>query len=187
VHVLGNAISGTIFASAVQRRIGAGGAALAVLASGVLGNVANAFYYQVIEGEAHRSIGASTAVFGAIGLLAATQLVVNRSGGGRKVGWLELAGPLVGGAALLGALGAGDGHGRTDLGAHAFGFLSGVLIGLFAAWPLRRGSFGVDLDARRGTATVRLGAGAPRWWIQVVLGALATSLVVGSWILALKR
>jgi rhomboid protease GluP len=185
-HVLGNAISGTIFASAVQRRLGSGGAALAVLASGILGNVANAFYHRV-SGVEHGSLGASTAVFGAIGLLAATQLVLHRGDSRRARTWLEIAAPIVGGFALLGTLGSGSGDGRTDLGAHLFGFLSGVLLGLGAALPLRRTTIAFDVGSGRQGHDVALGAGAPRWWVQTMLGAVAAAIVVVSWELALRR
>lgn len=167
-HVLGNAVSGTVFASAVYRRLGSGGGTLAVLASGIVGNVANAFWYYGIQGEHHGSIGASTAIFGAIGLLAATQLSVNRSqSDGPPRSWTETAGPIVGGLALLGSLGASP---SSDLGAHFFGFVAGLVIGLPAG-----------LLVRRHDATPR------RWWTQPALGALAAGLVLGSWQLALYR
>lgn len=185
-HVLGNAISGTIFASAVQRRLGSGGAALAVLASGILGNVGNALYHHAI-GVPHGSLGASTAIFGAIGLLAATELVLHRTGADRPRRWLDVVAPLVGGLALLGALGSGSGDGRTDVGAHLFGFLAGVLIGLFTALPLRRATLAVDMASGQHGHEVALGAGAPRWWVQTALGAAALAIVVGAWELALQR
>jgi membrane associated rhomboid family serine protease len=185
LHVLGNAVSGTVFASAVQRRIGGGGAALAVLASGVLGNVANAVYHRIGGGD-HGSLGASTAIFGAIGLLAATQLVLHRADPERKRSWMDIAAPIVGGFALLGALGSGDGGGRTDLGAHLFGLLAGILIGLAVALPLRRATLSVDFSTGRQGHDVALGAGAPRWWVQTMLGALAAAIVVVSWQLALR-
>jgi membrane associated rhomboid family serine protease len=186
VHVLGNAISGTVFVSAVQRRIGAGGAALAVLATGIAGNLANAFYHQA-KGIEHVSLGASTAVFGAIGLLAATQLVLDRAPRQRdgRAAWLRIAGPIVGGFALLGALGAGGE--RTDLGAHLFGLLAGVVIGLGVAFPLRRASHAVDVATGQQGYSVTLGSGAPRWWVQTALGAVATAVVLVSWQLALRR
>jgi len=188
VHVLGNAISGTVFVSAVQRRLGAGGAALAVLASGVAGNLANAVYHHLTSGY-HASLGASTAVFGAIGVLAATQLVLDRpsrdaSRVARPPTWVQAAGPIVGGFALLGALGAGGE--RTDLGAHLFGFVAGVLIGLAVALPLRRSSHAVDMASAHQGPEVALGAGAPRWWVQASLGAIAAGVVVGSWQLAMR-
>lgn len=189
VHVLSNVVSGTIFVSAVQRRIGAGGAALAVLVAGTAGNLANALYHS-LRGHAHASIGASTAVFGAIGLLAATQLVLgSRSHKPRT--WLDIASPLVGGFALLGALGSGghsyDAFGNdlpvrnnTDLGAHLFGLLAGVLIGLAVAFPLRRS------QTHAHGHEVTLGDGAPRWWVQTTLGAIAASIIVVSWQMALR-
>ena len=186
VHAMGNAISGTVFVSALQRRMGTGGAVLATLAAGIVGNVANAVYHQLTVGH-HASLGASTAIFGAIGLLAATQLVLDRPGDGgapRKRPWTEIAGPIVGGFALLGALGAGGE--RTDLGAHLFGFLAGVVIGLAVAFPLRRATMAVDLATGHQGPEVALGAGSPRWWIQASLGATATAIVLVSWQLAFR-
>jgi rhomboid protease GluP len=185
-HVLGNAISGSIFAGAVQRRLGSGGAALAVLGSGILGNLGNAVYHHVLH-EDHASLGASTAIFGAIGLLAATELVLHRTGQSRTRGWLDVIAPIVGGFALLGALGSGSGDGRTDLGAHLFGFLAGVGIGLGSALPLRRATHAVDFGSGRQGHEVALGAGAPKWWVQSALGGVAAALVVGAWELALRR
>ncbi|MFT3773186.1 MAG: rhomboid family intramembrane serine protease [Minicystis sp.] len=183
VHVLGNAISGTAFVSILQRRIGAGGAALAVLASGVAGNVANAVYHQVVHGP-HASLGASTAIFGAIGLLASTQLVLHRPESAPRRTWIDFARPIVGGFALLGALGAGGE--RTDLGAHLFGFLAGLLIGVVVAFPLRRATLAVDVASGHHGHEVSLGSGAPRWWVQTTLGAIAAAIVVVSWQMALR-
>jgi len=168
-HVIGNVISGTIFASAVCSRLGPGGGSLAVLASGVLGNVANALWHHSTGGGGHASIGASTAVFGAVGLLAATQIAVDRhsSAGNTDRSWVETAAPIVGGLALLGALGASP---TSDLGAHLFGFLAGILFGVPAAIYLRR----------------RAVPGG-RFWVQPLLGALALGVVVGSWQLAMRR
>jgi membrane associated rhomboid family serine protease len=167
-HVLGNVISGTIFASAVCSRIGPGGGSLAILASGVIGNVANALWQHGVGRGGHASIGASTAVFGAVGLLAATQFAVDRhSSSGRPRSWVETAAPFVGGLALLGALGASP---SSDLGAHLFGFLAGAILGLPAALYLRR----------------RAHPGG-RFWVQPLLGALALGVVLGSWQLAIAR
>lgn len=166
-HVLGNVISGTIFGSAVQRRLGPGGAALAIVASGTLGNLVNAVFHQGVLGNGHASIGASTAVFGAIGLLAATQLVLDRAHapGATRTVWQKAA-PIVGGLALLGALGASP---RADLGAHLFGLLMGGVIGLVASFGLR------------GRAATK------RWWVQPALGAVAAGVVLGSWQLSMMR
>ena len=185
-HVLGNVISGSVFGAAVSRRLGPGGAALSILATGALGNLANAAYHR-LAGVEHASIGASTAVFGAIGLLAATQVVLDRPIA-RKRGWLEIAAPIVGGFALLGSLGAGGE--RTDLGAHFFGLLAGVLLGLGVGFPLRRARLSVDMaggHAGHASHEVEIGVGAKRWWVQPALGAVAASIVIGRWELALRR
>jgi membrane associated rhomboid family serine protease len=190
-HVLGNAISGTVFASAVHRRLGPGGSALAILASGILGNVGNALWHRSLGDPWHGSIGASTAVFGAIGLLAATQVVVNfgvrsdKRAAKSQRSWTDLAAPLVGGLALLGALGSGGP--TTDLGAHLFGFLAGVGIGAVAAWPQRRHSLSIEAGSQRVATTVAIGAGAPSWWMQTALGGVAAAIVVVAWQLALRH
>jgi rhomboid protease GluP len=170
-HLVGNAISGTVFASAVHRRLGPGTGSLAILASGFAGNFANALYHRALGEGDHRSIGASTAIFGAIGLLAATQLFLNRRKDSGERGWLSWAAPVVGGLALLGTLGASA---RSDLGAHLFGLLAGLLIGVVAGF-LVRNKLGT---AQRPTARV--------WWQEIVLGATATGLLTGSWLLALR-
>ena len=186
-HVLGNAIAGTIFASAVQRRLGAGGAMLAVVASGALGNVGNAIYHRSWLGVDHGWLGASTAVFGVIGVLAATELILHRPDPKHTRNWVELVAPIAGGLALLGELGSGNGDGRTDLGAHFFGFLAGVLIGLAIAIPLRRTTLAFDLASGQHGHEVSLGRGAPRWWVQATLGGLAAAIVVVAWEMALRR
>lgn len=170
VHVLGNVLSGAVFVSATDRRLGPGVSALAVLASGAAGNAANAIWHHAIGEGFHASIGASTAVFGAIGLLAATQLVLNRTHTPRGLRWLDVVAPVIGGAALLGALGASP---QADLGAHLFGFLAGLLIGLPIALLIRH-------QQRRANPH------GPRWWAQSGAGALTVGLVVGAWQLAMR-
>jgi membrane associated rhomboid family serine protease len=171
VHILGNVISGAVFASAVDRRLGPGLSALAVLASGFAGNAANALWHHAIGEGGHASIGASTAVFGAVGLLAATQLVLDRTHAPRQRKWTEIVAPLVGGAALLGSLGASP---SSDLGAHLFGFLAGIVIGLPIA---------VGVRWRRGSGPTPK---APRWWTQASAAAIAVGTVLGCWVLALR-
>src|SRR5262249_1129248 len=152
-HLIGNAVSGTVFASAGHRRLGPGGGSLAILASGIAGNVANAFYHRALGDADHGSIGASTAIFGAIGLLAATQLFLNRRKDSGERGWLSWAGPIIGGLALLGALGASA---QADLGAHLFGLTAGLLIG---------GVAGLLLRGKLGTAQR---PSARAWWQEIV-------------------
>lgn len=195
-HIMGNVISGVIFGSAVHRRLGPGGGSLAILGAGVAGNVLNAIFYTARGQGGHGSIGASTAVFGAIGILAATQMLVDRHGrrlgGSWKSGWVEAVAPAVGGLALLGALGAGSG--RTDLGAHLFGLVAGGAIGLVAGlWQAWSGG---RHDARLAPATGSIPGGgyatieggvapATRWWTQPLFGAIALGVVIGCWQLAI--
>ena len=167
-HVLGNLISGSIFGAAVSRRIGPGGALLAILCSGFVGNAANAIFHRA---QGHLSIGASTAVFGAVGLLAALQIWANRDRPrAARTGLLrvvELAAPIVGGLALLGALGAAP---QSDLWAHIFGFLAGAAIGAVLGFVERQ----------------RAARPASRWG-QLALGASALLIVVGCWQLAMMH
>jgi membrane associated rhomboid family serine protease len=155
-HVFGNALAGAVFLTAVHGRLGAGVGTFAVLAAGAVGNVLNAAWH--VTG--HRSIGASTAVFAAVGVLAATQMVLNRV---EKQGFFATWGPVVGGLALLGMLGASP---SSDIRAHGFGFGAGVVAGLLAALPLRRREVPF--------------AGST----QLVFGVASVALVLGSWALA---
>jgi membrane associated rhomboid family serine protease len=137
-HIIGNMISGTIFGTMVARRIGPGGALLATLIAGTLGNTINAIYHLP---EGHRSIGASTAVFAAVGILAAVQTIIDwgRRKERRRYGLVEMVAPILGGLTLLGMLGAGKGN--TDVWAHGFGFASGIVVGAAVAiWVRKRES-----------------------------------------------
>lgn len=123
-HLLGNLVIGVWYGSLVTRYLGALGGWLAIFASGVIGNVLLAFFYHP---EPHHAIGASTAVFGALGLLVSGGLLEARRKPWQhhRRRWL----PLVAGVVVL--LWTG-GFGRTgvDALAHVFGFLGGILLGL---------------------------------------------------------
>ena len=69
-HVAANAVAIAIFLGAVARRLGPALATWLALAAGVAGNVLTA----LVTGGGHVSIGASTAVFGALGTLSALQV-----------------------------------------------------------------------------------------------------------------
>ena len=123
-HVLGNAVAGFFFIGAMCGALGAGLGGALVFASGVLGNLANALFH----GSHHASVGASTAIFGAVGLLAVLQFAQRRRLGLR--GRRALA-PIAAGLGLLAMLGTGP---RSDLSGHFFGLAAGVVIG----WACRR-------------------------------------------------
>jgi membrane associated rhomboid family serine protease len=158
LHVLGNALTGSIFLSAVNRRLGDGRGPLVVLLAGALGNGMNAAWHP----SGHLSIGASTAVFAAVGVLVATQLSVDRKDGGRRT-WFERVAPIVGGLSLLGMLGASP---HSDLLAHLFGLVAGLVVGLVTALVIR-------------------GSSKSSLAVQLVSAALTVAIVVASWSLAL--
>ena len=130
VHLLGNMVGIAIFGTAVCGIMGRGLGWFMILLTGIFGNFINAVFLKT----GHLSIGASTAIFGAIGILAGHQFLERfRQPGQRMKAWL----PLAGGIALLGFLGSGA---HTDLTAHLFGFLSGLVLaiikGVFFKHPL---------------------------------------------------
>ena len=93
------------------------------LAAGAFGNYLNS----LALGVRHDSLGASTAVFGAIGVLGALRGLREHGLSLRRA-----ATPIAGAVALLAFLGAGDDtfhRGRVDLGAHFFGFIAGLGLG----------------------------------------------------------
>lgn len=127
-HLLGNVLSGTLFATWVCRSIGAWRGWPLILLAGTLGNLCNALAHY---GEDFRSLGASTAVFGALGLLTGHGLRYyfhHRSGGDFRVYGVRRLLPLLAGLALLGMTGAGEAP-RTDVAGHFFGFLAGLALG----------------------------------------------------------
>jgi len=128
-HVASNALIGAVFFVAVFRWLGPGLGLGLVLLAGAAGNLANALYY----GTAHDSVGASTAVFGAVGLLGGLGVGRRHRIGTRgSRAWVSI-GAALGLLAMLGTSGE-----RVDLWAHAFGLLAGGLIGLplgFLAQP----------------------------------------------------
>jgi len=115
-HLLGNVVSCAVFVTALARLIGPGVAAVAVLVAGAGGN----FLAAALRGTAYVSVGASTGIFGAIGILGGLEFARRR---GRRRAWLPLAGSL----ALLAMLGTSP---RSDLLAHLFGLAVGVVLGV---------------------------------------------------------
>ena len=149
VHVAGNALALAVLFPPLVLRFGAGGALLLLLLAGAVGNALAALAHDA----GHVSIGASTAAFGAVGVLVALRLV---PGDAQALGRKRWTAP-VAGVVLLVTLGAGP---NTDLTAHLFGFLSGVGLGLGAGWLVRR---------RPGTA------------VEWALGALTAAAVAACW------
>jgi rhomboid protease GluP len=155
-HVAGNAGAIAVFLGVLFGMVGVGVGIALVLLAGAGGNYADALLY----GSAHVSVGASTAVFGAIGMLGGLGLARRRRGAARKHrAWLSIGAAL----ALLAMLGTGGE--RVDIGAHFFGFfLGGVLGGV------------VSLVAPP----------PPGRWVQWACGSAALGLLIYCWSLALR-
>jgi rhomboid protease GluP len=150
-HIAANMVGIALFGSAVCAVTGTGVGWLMILACGFFGNLMNAWFYQ----RDHLSVGVSTAIFGAVGILCAIQAVgAIRTGKGWKRVFL-IAGA---GVALLAFLGSSA---RSDLGAHLFGWSAGALVG---------GIYGLEVDQALGK----------RW--QVTCGTIAVLTVVASWV-----
>jgi membrane associated rhomboid family serine protease len=154
-HLAGNLVFGALFGLFAGRILGSGVAWFAIVTTGALGNLLNT----LVLSPDHRSIGASTAVFAALGIVAG---YVWRGKLMSQERWVYRNGPIVGGLALLMYTGTGDKN--TDIGAHLFGFLCGFGGGILLT--LARDRILED-----------------RW--QWLGGAAALALILGAWSIAL--
>jgi rhomboid protease GluP len=157
-HLLGNLLFGIAIGALAGRAFGPGVAWLSIL---VAASTAN-YIDMLISPPSHRAVGASTAVFAALGLLVGFAW---RHGLTLRDRFKYAYGPVFGGVALLALLGAGDEH--VDVLAHALGFIAGGVTG----W----------LYSRLGVPTTR-GRG-----MQRAAGAAARARVGRAWVLALRR
>lgn len=124
LHLLGNLVFGGFYAFLLTRQLGNGLGWALILLAGALGNFFNALFYHVLEPEsAHISIGASTAVFGAMGLLLGLRMRQRTEDWVRDVGI-----PLGLGVILFAMFGIGD-KPNTDIGAHLWGGIIGMVLG----------------------------------------------------------
>ena len=131
-HLLSNAVFGSIFGVLVANSFGPIKGWVLILLSGFLGNLLNIF---IRFPEPYLGLGASTAVFGALGLLI---------GAGLNVAWEERSfrkglrafTPLLAGLIIFGLTGVG-GPGIDSL-AHLTGMLAGIAPGFLVAHLLAR-------------------------------------------------
>jgi rhomboid protease GluP len=163
-HLLGNLLFGVLAGAAAGRMLGPGVAWASILGASVLAN-----WVEVLLSPAtHRAVGASTAVFAALGLLAG--LAWRQRLSLRERRWYRWA-PLIAGICLLTFLGSGEGGAsgslRVDVLGHALGFLFGTLTG----WVYAR----LDLPQTR------------RMRLQIAAGAGAVLVICAAWLLALGR
>ena len=154
-HLLGNIVFGVFFGLFAGRLLGSGIAWLAIVLAAATGNALNTLLLEAT----HRSIGASTAVFAALGLVAGYVWFGKLMPQER---WSNRYGPIVGGLALL--MYTGTGGENTDIGAHLLGFVSGFGAGLILT---------------------RLGRLPKDTQTQLVAGVIAFGLIFFSWAIAL--
>ena len=155
-HLVGNLLAGMAIGTIAAQLLGQGLAWLAILLAGSIGNL----IASMLRGPDFGAIGASTAVFGALGIVSAFT---------RQCRWRErhlrmrrLA-PLGAGVLLLAFLGFGGE--RTDVVAHITGFAVGLGLG----WALARWYERVPRGDRA----------------QWVYGGVAVGLVAVAWSIAL--
>jgi len=163
-HLASNLLFGILFGVLLAHSVGSGLAWAAILASGAFGNFAN----DLLQAGVHRSLGASTAVFAAVGLLVGVESIRRRR---PSVGPARRYGPILLGAVLLawfggGGVQEGGGRGPVDVGAHVMGFFAGLSVSPLLALAVAR----TDLRAPR---------------VQVIAGAAAVLVTVLCWTAAL--
>ncbi|MEM8710849.1 MAG: rhomboid family intramembrane serine protease [Planctomycetota bacterium] len=157
-HLVSNLVFGTMFGILSAQALGPGVAWLGTILAGALGNWVESY----IVDPAHLAVGASTAIFGTLGLMVAAEWTRR---GQSRAPWVRRVAPLFGGAVLFGWLGVGDGSGRVDVMAHATGFVAGALLGAVAGF--------VKLPERAGPAA------------QWTMGIVGLALIAGAWWIAL--
>ncbi len=128
-HLVGNLVGGTIFGTLVAKTIGPWRGWILILACGTVGNFLTAWLRYPDE---FLSIGASTAVFAALGILSGVG-VVETLRESVRLPWLRIAAPVVAGIVMLGWLGGGEAGSNTDVMGHVLGFSSGVVAGVAVA------------------------------------------------------
>ncbi len=127
VHLMGNIFLGGFLLHYLLRLQGSGLGLFSMLLSAVAGNWINVY----LRGPGHHFVGFSTAVFATIGLLAMLNYHTRQ-----KLTGLPLLMPFMAGGALLAMVGS-SGE-RTDLGAHFFGLLAGLILGRVLVFPFFR-------------------------------------------------
>lgn len=158
-HLVGNAVCGALFLCLLCRETGVGLGFAVTLAAGVSGNVFKA----LIQGPGMHFLGASTAVFGALGALGGARLASR---------WPPLtarrSAPAGAVLMLLAMLGAGsEESGAVDLAGHLFGFTSGIMLGLIVGFFVER-------------------HGRPGPLAQAFLGLAAGAALIAAWAPALS-
>jgi rhomboid protease GluP len=159
-HLASNLAFGSALGLLLTQPLGTGLAWLAIVLAGAFGNALST----LLQPATHTAVGASTAVFGALGILAALawrrQIGIWRL---RLRRWL----PFAAGLMLLAYLGVGGE--RTDVVGHFAGFVAGAALGAalaFGAPRLPEGARAVGLRRYRVRARrARMARCAPDPWL----------------------
>jgi membrane associated rhomboid family serine protease len=155
-HLIGNLAFGIPYGFFAAQLLGTGRAWASILFAAALANVVES----ALMDAQHVTIGASTAVFATLALVAAYSTQVTTPG---VTGWARRWSPWIAAIVLLAMTGTAGEH--TDVLAHVMGFAGGALLGLFQArMPARW------LEAR---AT------------QLASGGIALAAVIGAWVWAI--
>jgi len=155
-HLVANLFFGAFFGAFAGQYLGSGVAwATIVLAAGA-GNGLDLFLLPAT----HRAIGASTAVFAALGLIAA---LMWRAESRRASTWARRYAPLIGAVVLLAYIGTGDA--QTDAVAHLTGFIAGLFAG--ASFDVRRPPWLQSPAVQAGAGLGTLSLLAACWWLAV--------------------
>lgn len=125
VHLMGNCFLGAFLLHFFFHLTGNGIGLCAMLVTATLANFINV----LVHGPGHFFVGFSTAIFSVIGMLCTISFAMQT-----KRFSLHFFMPAMSGLALLAFLGS-SGE-RTDLGAHLFGLLCGLVSGNFVRLPL---------------------------------------------------
>ena len=157
-HLLGNLIFGAAFGLLAAHPLGGGLTWLGAVMAGSLGNLATIW----IHPPEHMAVGASTAVFALLGMLAAYEWVRRHA---LNYALMRRFAPMMGAGVLFGYLGVGGENTNTDVLAHITGAGAGVMLGL--------GMGLAELPAKLDESGQRLAA------------ALALGIVVAAWAVAL--
>lgn len=152
-HLVGNIAIGGVVIHFLCKMFGTGRGWFLLILAGTVANFANV----IARGPGHVSVGFSTAVFAAVGLLCGGQM--------RLMNLRSVLLPLGAGVALLAMLGS-SGE-RTDLGAHLWGLAVGLLLG--GAWSWLHRKFRIEV----------------RWGKQTYLLAVTIFAVWLAWFKAL--
>ncbi len=177
-HLAGNMLFGAVFGAILAQSLGSGLAWSGFALAGAIGNFVNAY----IQSPEHVSVGASTGVFGALGIQVAYEWMRRKElGYGRFRRWV----PLAMGLALLAWVGMGglsysemqtaketereirEVLAKVDVMAHVTGLAAGLALGILLGALRRR---------------IRLRG---RWQIALAWGTLAA--LAGGWALALTH